>query len=297
MVSKMGAWTLGDIPWDHFDATKVNPELVPVVKAASMVEYNADHYRQYLNNVFDGDERTCRAIDQWSIEEVQHGRALGHWAELADPEFNFNRSFRRFVDKFNFPLEVTESVRGSRPGELVARCMVETGTSSFYSALADATEEPVLKEICIRIAEDEFAHYCLFHSYMLRYLNAENLSLLERLRVAFDRVVETEDDELASAYWAANGAGEHFDRRSNSIAYARATLKYYKPKHIARGVEMIFGALGLNPLGPLGWTATRAMRAFIWYRGPFRLWLSVIGENLKVIHPTLLEVVRRLSAR
>ena len=293
----MGTWTLGDIPWDHFDALKVDPELVPVVKAASMVEYNAGHYRQYLNNVFYGDDKACRAIDQWSIEEVQHGRALSHWAELADPEFNFNRSFRRFVENFNFPLEVTESVRGSRTGELVARCMVETGTSSFYSALADATEEPVLKEICLRIAEDEFAHYCLFHSYMRRYLNAENLSLLKRIRVAFDRVVETEDEELASAYWAANRSDEHFDRRSNSVAYAQATLKYYKPKHIARGVEMIFGALGLNPSGPLGWTATHTVRAFIWYRSRLCPSLSVISANLEAKSPTLLNFMRGSAAR
>ena len=293
----MGTWTLGDIPWDHFDASKVNPELVPVVKAASMVEFNADDYRQYLNNVFDGDEKVCRAIDQWSVEEVQHGRALGRWAELADPEFDFDRSFRRFVDNFNFPLEVTESVRGSRPGELVARCMVETGTSSFYSALADATEEPVLKEICLRIAEDEFAHYCLFHSYMRRNLKSENLSLLQRLRVAFDRVAETEDDELASAYWAANRPGEHFDRRSNSVAYARATLKYYKPKHIARGVEMIFGALGLYPSGPLGWAATRAVRTFIWYRGRFCPRLAVIASDLAAKRRPLPDVLHRLTAR
>ena len=30
---------------------------------------------------------------------------------------------------------------------------------------------------------------------------------------------------------------------------------------------MIFAALGLNPSGLLGWTASRAVRGFIWYRG------------------------------
>jgi hypothetical protein len=45
----------------------------------------------------------------------------------------------------------------------------------------------------------------------------------------------------------------------------RAALKYYRPAHVRRMVEMIFGALGL-PSGLLGWMATRAARAFIWYR-------------------------------
>lgn len=245
-----------------------------------MVEFNADDYRVYLQNVFGDDERACRALEQWSIEEIQHGKALGRWAELADPDFNFDRSFERFVDTFNIPLDVTESVRGSHVGELVARCMVETGTSSFYSALAEATDEPVLNEICRRIAEDEIAHYHLFHSYMRRYLKDEILPLRERFRIAFERTAETEDDELARAYWAANRPDEPFERRSNSVAYAQATLKYYKPSHIARAVEMIFGTLGLNPSGPLGWMAVRAVRAFLWYRTRFAPWAAVWASRL-----------------
>lgn len=274
----MGTWSLDDIPWDRFDPSLVNPEIVPIVKAASMVEFNADDYRVYLQNVFQGDERAHTALAQWSLEEIQHGQALGRWAELADPEFDFQNSFERFVAYFNIPLDVEQSVRGSRVGELVARCMVETGTSSFYSALADATEEPVLREICRRISEDEIAHYYLFHSYMRRYLKNENLPLIHRFKVAFERAAETEDDELARAYWAANRPDEPFDRRSNSVDYARATLKYYKPRHIVRAVEMIFETLGLNPSGPLGWAAARAVRVFIWYRGRFAprvsIWMS-----------------------
>lgn len=272
----MGTWSRNDIPWHSFDPARVNPEIVPIVKAASMVEYNADDYRVYLQNVFHDDERVRTALEQWSVEEIQHGRVLGEWAELADPEFDFEASFDRFVRNFNFPLDVSQSIRGSRVGELVARCMVETGTSSFYSALADASEEPVLKEICRRIAEDEIAHYYLFHSSLRRYLKDENLTLASRFKVAFERAAETEDDELARAYWAANRPDEKFDRRSNSIAYAHATLKYYRPRHVVRAVEMIFTTLGLNPSGPLGWLATRAMRLFIWYRGRFvpklRVW-------------------------
>lgn len=278
LVANMGTWSLNDIPWDRFDASRVDPDIVPIIKAAGVVEYNADDYRHYLNNVLDDDRRTRAAIRQWSLEEIQHGSALGKWAELADPGFSFERSYQRFVENFTFPLDVSQSVRGSRVGELVARCMVETGTSSFYSALGDATDEPVLKEICRRIAEDEFAHYQMFYAHMRRYLKVEQLSLAERLRVAFDRIAEAEDDELATAYWAANRPEEPFDRRPNSVAYARGSLRYYRPNHIRRMIDMVFGALGLDPTGPLGWIATRVARAFIWYRARFTprvsMWVS-----------------------
>lgn len=276
----MGTWTLDDIPWDRFDKSKISPDLIPIVKAASMVEYNAEDYRHYLNNVFHDDDRACTAINRWAGEEVQHGRALGKWATLADPDFDFEGSFRRFTDNYRVPLDASESVRGSRSGEMIARCMVETGTNSFYSALAEAAKEPVLKAICQRIAADEYAHYCLFHSHMRRYLKMEELSFPERLRVAMGRIAETEDDELASAYWAANRGGESFDRRTNSVDYARGSLPYYRPHHIRRGVEMIFGAIGLNPHGVLGRLATRAARLFIWYRVRFTPRLSMLRARV-----------------
>ena len=53
-------------------------------------------------------------------------------------------------------------MRGTRCGELIARCMVEVGTSSYYSALGDAAQEPVLREIFRRISADGLRHYKMF---------------------------------------------------------------------------------------------------------------------------------------
>jgi len=281
----MATWSIDDIPWDRFDKSRVNPDIVPIVKAACVVEYNAGDYRHYLNNVLDKDARTRVAIKQWSVEEIQHGRVLGRWAELADPDFDFDRSYKLFRENFSFPIDVSESTRGSRVGELIARCMVETGTTSFYSALADATDEPVLKEICRRIADDEFAHYHMFYAFMRRYLKHENLSFRQRLSVAFQRIAEAEDDELATAYWAANRPNEPFVRRTNSVAYARGTLRYYRPSHIRRMIDMVFGALGLKSTGPLGWFVTRIARAFFWYRGRFQQRTDVLLSRLTSAQP------------
>ena len=157
-------------------------------------------------------------------------------------------------------------MRGTRAGELVARCIVETGTNSFYSALADAVDEPVLRCICRRIADDEYAHYCLFHRNMERYMERDRLSRLKRIRVAFGRISESEDDELASAYWAANGDGRAYDRRANAAAYARRAVRYYRPRHVARGIEMIFDAVGIDGRSPAGRLAAAVVRLFVWYR-------------------------------
>lgn len=254
----MAGWTLEDIPWAAFDPAKVDLEIVPLVKAASLVEANADDYRTYLHNVFADDARVKRAIDGWTKEEQQHGAALARWARLADPSFDFDASFRAFTEGFRVPLEAQSSVRGSRAGEMVARCMVETGTNSFYTALGEATEEPVLKEICRRIADDELAHYWMFYRHMQRCMKSDRLGFFARLRVALGRIAESEDDELAYAYYAANGrpAGESYDRVRHGGAYQRRALAYYTPSVVRRVVGMVFNAVGLNDKGILGRLAT-----------------------------------------
>jgi len=160
-------WTLDDVRWDRFDRTKIAPGLLAAVKAASLVEFAAPDYVTYLKRIFrNSDAKTIADIERWGREEIQHGLALGRWAKLADPSFDFKSAFARFKAGYTPPHFLSGnalSVRGSRRGEMIARCVVESGTSSFYSAIRDATEEPVLKEIAARIAADEFRHYRLFY--------------------------------------------------------------------------------------------------------------------------------------
>lgn len=271
----MAGWTLDDIPWHAFDPDLVDPEILPLVKAASMVESNSADYATYLCNVFADDERVCRAATNWAREECQHGAALARWARLADPEFDFDRAFATFAEGYRIPVESTASVRGSRTGEMVARCMVETGTNSFYSALAAASREPVLKAICRRIADDELAHFWLFHRHMTRYMANENLSFWQRLRVAFARIAETEDDELAFAYYAANNRGEPYDRQRHCSAYQRRAFAYYSPAVVRHAVDMLFQTVGLEGHRILGRLAALLGRSVV--RGR-RYWLERVAS-------------------
>lgn len=243
----MAGWTPDDIPWDRIDRLAVTPDILSLVRAASMVESNATDYRDYLCNVFADDPRVCRAIEGWAIEERQHGTVLARWAMLVDPAFNFDKSFRSFLAGYRIPVGATSSVRGSRCGELIARCMVETGTHSFYTALSGASDDPVLTRICQHIAEDELAHFNLFHRHMVRYLKMEKLGLFSRIRVAVGRLAETDDDELAFAYYAANCLGEAYDRRIHGSLYHRAALAHYTPSLVGQAARLFLLALNFNP--------------------------------------------------
>jgi len=258
----LGSWSLDDIAWDRFDPAGVDPEILRIVKAASLVERNGGDYAHYLCNVFADDPLFQDAARRWGAEEIQHGEALGRWAMLADPGFDHAVACARFTAGFRVPLDADVSVRGSRAGELVARCIVETGTSSYYTALAEATSEPVLRQICRHIAADEFRHYKLFYTHLKRYLARERLGFWGRLRIALGRVAESEDDELAFAYHAANQPDLPYDRNRAVREYARRAYPLVRPHHVQRGVAMILKAVGLTPNGRLGVWATR----IAWWR-------------------------------
>ncbi|MDE1149478.1 MAG: ferritin-like domain-containing protein [Azospirillaceae bacterium] len=255
--SGSGHWTIAGLSWDKLAPAQVTPDILKLIKAAALVEYNGDTYADYLCNVFADDAEFCVTARKWAVEEIQHGEALGTWAERVDPFWSFQDAVTRFREGYKIDIDVNQSVRGSRAGELVARCIVETGTSSYYTALAEATEEPVLKQICRLIAADEFRHYKLFYDYLGDYLVKERLGKLGRLRVSLSRINETEDDELSFAYHAANNGNAPYHRETAFADYVRKAYSYYRPHHLDRMVAMVFKASGLKPQGWLHDFASR----------------------------------------
>lgn len=240
-------WTNADVPWEQFDPRLVEPHLLALAKTACLVEYNSHDYGRYLREVFAGEDVFCAAATRWAAEEVQHGKALRHWCELADPSFDFTAAFAAFTDRIRLPTGVSRSVRGSRAGEMLARCVVECGTSLYYSSLRDEVREPVLRHICARIAADEFRHYSLFHRWCRHWMQSERLSAGERLRVFLSRMAESEDDELAFAWHATTAAGVPYRRRRALSAYLQTSLAVLKARHVDRSIGMVLRAAGLRP--------------------------------------------------
>ncbi len=257
-------WTLDTINWDAFDASKVDPGLLSAVKAAALVEFNAPDYVTYLCNVFSDRPEMKADFRLWGAEEEQHGRALAKWAKLADPSFDFDDAFARFRKMQNIEIGAVASIRGSRAGEMVARCVVESGTSSFYTAIKDATEEPCLKQVATYLAADEFAHYRLFYQTLKVFAAKEPISPVNRMKIAISRLNEADDDELAGAFYCANHSAESsipYDRGRFANAYFREALGVYRRQHIDRVVAMVLKAGGF---APHGWLSDRLCRVVWW---------------------------------
>ena len=260
-------WTLDDVEWARFDPKKVDATLLAAVKTASLVEYNAPDYVAYLKRVYRGaPESIVRGIEHWGDEETQHGLALGRWVEMADPSFDFDDAFARFRNLYRPAHFVSGqgSVRGSRRGEMITRCVVESGTSSVYSAIRDASHEPVLKEVAGRIAADEFHHYRLFYD-ILQAETETDLPTWRKLWIAAGRVNETDDDEISCAYYCANvlaaeAEAKPYSRRIYARAYQETLMAFYHRHHVDRMVKMVMKPAGIDPSGKL----SRIASALVW---------------------------------
>jgi rubrerythrin len=269
-------WTLDDVQWSKFDRSKVEPWLATAIKAAALVEFNAPDYVSYLKRIFPEGE-TQASIEQWGREESQHGRALGRWAEMADPSFSLNETFARFRAGYrppHFAGDDETSIRGSKRGEMIARCVVESGTSSYYSAIRDATDEPVLKEIAGRIAADEYRHYKLFYE-TLHAQKEPDLPLWKKLIVAVGRINESDDDELAYAFYCAHvpadrASAQPYSRADCAKSSYKTILRIYRRQHVQRLAQMVSKAIGADPQGRMA----KLAGALLWRMLRFRAGLS-----------------------
>ena len=236
----------------------------------------------YLNRVFADDPDFRQAADNWAVEEVQHGDALGRWAMLADPP-RLRGGVRAFSgrlqaaagrDKLRCAARAPAADRALHGGDRNVQLLQRTRRG---------TAEPVLRQICKNIAADEFRHYKLFYDHMRRYLTREKIGLVRRLRIALGRIGESEDDELAFAWHCGNQPeSEKFARAACTAAYMGRAMRFYRFRHVERGMGMVFKAIGIKPRGRLSdVTAKLAWRLLRWRQRQFMRRLSYEPTNGK----------------
>lgn len=198
----------GELPWSMEairyrdvarEAVEDDELLFQIVASASFVEITSDLYTENLIEYFrDDPELVDWLAHHWEPEELQHGAALKRYVEVAWPNFDWRRAYDGFFTEYRRCCSL-ENLAPTRALEMVARCVVETGTASFYRMLADAAPEPVLREITSNIAADEVRHYKNFYYFFRRYRDTESPGRTAVLRTLWDRAqeVDTEDAYIA----------------------------------------------------------------------------------------------------
>ena len=244
-------WSLDDIPWRLIrrDAVAQTEGFFYLVAAASLMESATDLYTENLIEYFADDEEVTSWLEKyWLPEELQHGEALRRYVQIAWPEFDWEPARRRFVDEFRPFCDI--ALEPTRSQEMASRCVVETGTASYYRTLSRASPDPVLALLTRYIADDEVRHYKHFYRYFRKYRDVETPGRAAILPALWRRLRMTGGDDsfiVLKHVHAAHHPGERFDlamyRRVRRAC--RAAVRDYFPHEMS--VRMLLKPLGLGP--------------------------------------------------
>jgi hypothetical protein len=194
-------WSVSDIDYASIDVEKVrdNRTLFYLLTAASFIESGSDTYAGNLATYYAHvPEAATWLARHWESEELQHGFALRRYVEHVWPEFDWPRGYQRFFDEYSQTCSIDNFER-SHALEMAARCVVETGTATYYRALEQASDEPVLRDLTRRIANDEVRHYKHFFRYFNALNGRERIGRARVLGALARRLLEikNEDAEIA----------------------------------------------------------------------------------------------------
>ena len=246
------SWSLDAIPYETLDRDKVkdNALLLYVVASASFIEITSDVYTRNLADLFSGDADLTDWLERaWEREELQHGEALKRYVETAWPAFDWDRAYQNFLGEYLRFCSV-DQLAATRALEMAARCVVETGTATFYRTLADMRLEPVLTEIAAAISADEVRHYKHFYRFFLRYREREQPSRVAVARTLWARIGEVDAEDafyaFKHAYLTHNPDAEF---RDDDYATFRALLRPLAARHYPHRMasKMLLKPLGLSP--------------------------------------------------
>ncbi len=174
-----------------------------IVVTASFVEISSDLYTRNLVESFRAHVGVAHWLQQsWEPEELQHGRALRAYIRKAWPGFDWNAAYADFIAEYAL-LCRPEALEKSPALEMAARCIIEMGTSTYYRALQDYADEPVLRQLAGLIRQDEVRHYKNFYRFFRQCNMAERNGRLRVFGALRRRLWELRNSDAECAFWHA----------------------------------------------------------------------------------------------
>ncbi|MDO5290968.1 MAG: ferritin-like domain-containing protein [Pseudomonadota bacterium] len=204
-------WQIEQIDFSRIDHSRIahREDLFYLLTSASFIESGSDLYTSNLVSHYAGYPDVAAWLSEhWEQEELQHGRAFECYVKAAWPQFPWQQAFESFIAEYG-PLCNVEELESDRALELAARCVVETGTTTYYQTLRGLSEEPVLTDLLGRIRADEVSHYKHFLSYFKQLREAQPMSRLRVAKVVYKRLLELRESDADVALrhvWAHKGS-------------------------------------------------------------------------------------------
>jgi rubrerythrin len=246
----MRHWTIDDLDWGRLDAQRARADtlLYYLVAGASFVETGAELYTSNLVRHFSHPALRRWLGERWQAEELQHGRALRRYVETAWPELDWPRAYEAFFAEYS-AFATVEALEDEPALELVTRCVIETGTSTFYTALQRRAEEPVLRQLTGYIARDEVSHYRHFRDFLEETRRGAGIGRAGILRALVRRMAQVKSEDAYVGFkhaWRMRHPGAEFREElyARFQADVRAVVERYYPYRMA--AQMLLRPLDLG---------------------------------------------------
>lgn len=244
-------WSLANIDFDaiDIDSARRREDVFVLVCSCSFIESGSDLYTHNLVQHFPDDVvlRTW-LVQHWEPEELQHGRALSTYIQHVWPEFDWHAAYQGFWNEYSKQC-LTEYLEPSRGLELVARCVVETGTASLYRALSTMHIEPVLTKLATHIMSDEVRHFKNFYHHFKHYRSKEQLNRWQILSAVLRRMAEIkrEDGDIALRH-VFNERYPHLRGDCREFHRVASTTTSLLRRHTSAqmGIKMLLKPLGFS---------------------------------------------------
>ena len=217
---------------------------------ASFVETGSDLYTHNLVEQFHDDAEVSGWLsNHWEPEELQHGRALRAFVQHVWPELDWQPAFDAFFADYSRNC-TSEELEPTRCLEMAARCVVEMGTATYYRAIHDFSDEPVLERLVGFIQRDEVRHYKHFYRYFNKYNELDHHNRAAVFGALARRLAEILQSDAECGLWHAYHArhpgasrdGREFDR---ALARTKALVGRHYPAPMA--TKMFLKPLALPP--------------------------------------------------
>jgi len=185
------------------DNIKDNEFLFYLITIASFIEITSDVYAKNLSKFFSDNTEAVEWLQhKWEKEEVQHGKALKKYIKNVWSDFDWEKAYQLFLKEY-LPLCGGEQYQPTKAREMLARMVVETGTSTFYRAVeayASEFDEPILVEITHNIYKDELDHYSYFDKFFKLYNENKENKKGDIVKVVYSRLKEVNDEDAYLAF-------------------------------------------------------------------------------------------------
>ncbi len=241
----MPKWDYKKIDYESIDAKglKDNKFLFDIVSTASFIEITSNVYEKNLAEFYKEDEELTKWLrNTWEPEEIQHGKSLRKYIKTIWKDFDWDKAYENFKKEY-VPLCKLEYLQESEAREMLARMVVETGTSTFYKALskyAKDLNDPILEQLSINISKDEIYHFEIFEEAFKKYSKKENISKADIIKILYARLKEANSEDVKIAFNSIN-PDEKYEEFNKTV---KKFAKKYYPYNMA--IKMFIRPLALN---------------------------------------------------